>query len=124
MVRTIFAFILGLLTGVATIYVIDGPLNVDLIRREAGEVIEKAGQGARELRLESSVRAALALQRDFRLLGGIEVDADSDGNVRLEGRVSSEDQKRLAELIARGVDGVETIDNRLEVVPSEEGERP
>lgn len=122
MIRTILAFLFGLLTGIALIYVIDGPLNVDLIQREAGEVIEKAGDGARKLRLESTVRAALALQRDFSLLGGIDVEADGDGNVTLDGRVGSEDQKRLAELIARGVEGVESVDNRLAVEPSEPDE--
>lgn len=119
MMRTVLAFLFGLVTGVAAIYVLDGPLNLDLIRREAGEVVQKAGEGAREIRLESTVKTALALQRDFSLLGGIDVDADGEGNVVLEGRVASEDQKQLAELIARGVEGVESIDNRLEVVTTE-----
>lgn len=120
MMRTVLAFLFGLVTGVAAIYVLDGPLNVDLIRREAGEVVQKAGEGARELRLESTVRAALALQRDFSLLGGIAVAADADGNVVLEGRVTSEEQRQLAELIARGVEGVESVDNRLQVVGPED----
>lgn len=122
MLRTVFAFLFGLVTGVAAVYVLDGPLDFTLLRERAGEALHEAGRGANTLRLESSVRAALALQKDFDLFGGIGVDVEADDDdeeatVILSGTVGSEDQRRLAELIARGVEGVGTVDNRLQVDP-------
>lgn len=116
MLRNIVAFVFGLCAGIALIYVMDGPLNFGVVGREAGQIVEGAGRGARKLRLEASVRAALALQKDFSLLGGIDVGTDG-GVVTLSGSVSSEDQRTLAELITRGVEGVDEVVNNLEVVP-------
>ena len=114
MVRTVFAFVFGVVFGIAVIHVLDGPLNYNLIRREAGEVLDDASRGAHQLRLGASVRAALALQKDFDLIGGIQVEVD-ESDVTLRGTVASADQRKLAELIARGVEGVEGVDNRLEI---------
>ena len=116
MLRTVFAFLFGLVTGIAVIHVLEGPLDFQLLRREAGTVIEDAGRGAHDLRLAASVRAALALQKDFALFGGIKVDIDDDV-VTLSGKVGTEDQRKLAELIARGGRGVEDVVNELEAEP-------
>ena len=115
MLKTAFAFLFGLVTGVALVYVMDGPLDLSILQREAGKVAEEAGRGAQNLRLEAAVKAALALQRDFSLLGGIQVDAQ-EGEITLAGSVSNDDQRKLAELIARGVRGVEDVVNEIEVV--------
>lgn len=114
MLRTLFAFVFGILTGIAVIYVLDGPLDMGLIQHRAGEALDVAGRGAQELRLESSVRAALALQKDFSLVGDVTVDAEGE-TVTLEGTVETESRRQLAELIARGVEGVDEVVNRLEV---------
>jgi len=116
MLKTVFAFVFGLVAGVALVYVLDGPLDMSLLRQEAGEVAEEASRGARNLGLETSVRTALALQRDFSLMGTIQVDAQ-DGAVTLAGTVRNDDQRRLAELITRGVDGVDSVVNELEIEP-------
>lgn len=116
MARTFFAFVFGVVCGVALVYVLDGPLDMSLLQREAGEIAEEASRGARNLRLETTVRAALALHRDFSLMGSIEVDAQ-EGEVTLAGSVATTEQRELAELIARGVDGVDRVVNELEIVP-------
>lgn len=119
MTRILFSFLFGVVCGVALIYVLDGPLDMSLVQREASEIAEDASRGARNLRLETTVRAALALHRDFSLMGSIEVDAQ-EGEVTLAGSVATEDQRELAELITRGVDGVDRVVNELEVVPATE----
>jgi osmotically-inducible protein OsmY len=115
MLKSAFAFLFGLVTGVALVYVMDGPLDLSILQQEAGKVAQEAGRGAKNLRLEASVKAALALHRDFSLLGGIQVDAQQ-GEITLAGAVSTDDQRKLAELIARGVDGVDEVVNEIEVV--------
>lgn len=120
--RTVFAFLFGLVTGVAAVYVMDGPLDFQLIRHQAGVVLDDAGRNARALRMEGSVRAALALQKDFSLIGGgIDVNVEEGDEespiVVLSGTVRTEDQRKLAELITRGVEGVGKVVNRLKVDP-------
>lgn len=114
MVRTLFTFLFGLVTGVAIVLLLQGPIDIGKLRGSAEVAYDTAGRSARNLTLQASVRAALALQRDFALMGGITVAAE-DGNVTLSGAVASEDQKVLAGLIARGVDGVESVDNQLQI---------
>lgn len=125
MLRTLFAFVFGLVAGVAAVYVLDGPLDFQLLQERAGVVLDEAGRNARRLRLESSVRAALALQKDFDLVGGgIDVELEEREEERtavvLSGVVRSEDQRQLAGLIARGVEGVDEVVNRLRVEPDED----
>ena len=113
--RNILVFLFGFLAGVTVIYFLEGPLDLRLLRNEASEALDSAGRGARNLRLSTKVRAALALHKDFSLFD-IDVQADAEeGNVTLGGQVSTADQQALAELITRGVDGVGNVDNRLEV---------
>jgi len=121
MKRSIFMFVFGLVTGVALIHVLEGPLDYQLLRREAGKAIGEAGRASRDLRLATTVRAALALQKDFELFGGIDVKA-KEGEITLSGTVGSDDQRKLAGLIARGVDGVDAVVNRLRVhSPEDDG---
>jgi len=112
--RSFFVFVVGLIIGVALMLVVDGSLDFGILGDNASEAIEDASRGARHLQLEASVRAALALQKDFNLFGGISVKAEGDG-VTLSGTVASIEQRQLAELIAKGVDGVGSIVNALEV---------
>lgn len=118
MIRAIFTFLFGLVTGAALVLLIERPMDVEQLRQDAGVAVESAGRGAKDLALQASVRTALALQRDFSLLGGIGVEA-SAGRVTLSGKVANADQKKLAELIVRGVDGVESVDNSLEIDPGQ-----
>jgi hypothetical protein len=112
--RSLFGFVVGLITGIALMLVVDGPSYFGLLGDNAGEAIEGASRSARQLQLETRVRTALALQKDFDLIGGISVEAEDD-EVTLSGTVATIEQLQLAELIAKGVDGVGSIVNELEV---------
>lgn len=112
--RNLFVFVVGLITGIAVMLAVDGPFDFSLLGDNASEVIKEASRGARHLQLEARVRTALALQKDFDLFGGISVQAQDD-EVTLSGTVASIEQLQLAELIAKGVDGVGTIVNALEI---------
>ncbi|MFI8746207.1 BON domain-containing protein [Pseudomonas sp. NPDC077186] len=74
-------------------------------------------------RQEGSIWTAFALNRHlnpFRLDIAVE-----DGRARLEGRVESAVQKELAEQVALSVEGIEAVDNRIEVdAATAEGEPP
>ncbi|HEY1027765.1 MAG TPA: BON domain-containing protein [Pseudomonas sp.] len=64
-------------------------------------------------RQEGSIWTAFALNRHlnpFKL--DIEVE---DGKARLSGQVESDVQKELAEQVALSIDGIESVDNRIEV---------
>ncbi len=113
--RNILVFLFGFLAGVTVIHFLEGPLNMGLLRDEASEALDEASRGARDLRLSTKVRTALALHKDFSLFD-FEVEANADeGSIVLAGQVGTSDQRALAELITRGVDGVEDVVNRLEV---------
>lgn len=118
MLRTIFVFLFGLVTGVALILLLQGPLDWDALRQDAGQALESAEDNARDLSLETRVRAALALQKDFSLTS-VGIDADA-GVVTLSGTVGGEDARQLAEIIARGVDGVDRVVNDLRVHRADE----
>jgi len=112
--RSLFVFVIGLLAGIVVMLAVDGPLESGLLGDNAGNAVENASRGARHLQLEARVLAALALQKDFDLFGGISVAAEDD-TVTLYGIVASAEQLQLAELIAKGVDGVGRLVNELEV---------
>lgn len=112
--RTIIVFVLGLAVGAGVVVFLDSPADLPLPVDRMGEVIDEAGRGARHLQLQARVRAALALQKDFDLFGGISAEA-TEGTITLRGKVATAEQRELAELIARGVDGVEDVVNELEV---------
>jgi len=113
--RNIVVFLFGFLAGVTVIHFLEGPFDMGLLREEASEALDDVGRSARDLRLSTKVHAALALQKDFGLFS-IDVEADAEeGHITLDGQVGTADERTLAELIARGVDGVEDVANRLEV---------
>ena len=112
--RSLFVFVVGLVAGIAVMLAVDNSFDFSILGDNAGEALEDASRGARHLQLETRVRAALALQKDFDLFGDISVEAEDD-RITLSGTVGSLDQFQLAELIAKGVDGVGSIVNDLEV---------
>jgi hypothetical protein len=112
--RTIIVFLLGLALGAGAVMFLDSPADLPLPVDRMGEVIDEAGRGARHLQLQARVRAALALQKDFDLFGGISAEA-TENTITLRGKVATVEQRQLAELITRGVDGVEGVVNELEI---------
>jgi len=109
MLRAVLTLIGGIILGFAIAHFVFGPIDW------AG-VGEQTGDAVNDVATVAAVRAALALQKDFELFGDIEVAAD-DGVVTLTGHVATAEQRQLAELISRGVQGVSEIVNGLEVRP-------
>jgi hyperosmotically inducible protein len=69
-------------------------------------------QDAKDSWLTTKVKSALAADVGLKTLTGINVD--SEGSVvTLKGSVDTEANKRRAEQIARGVEGVSTVRNQL-----------
>lgn len=67
-------------------------------------------------------KTKIALYADERVSGGaINVDAEG-GVVTLRGKVGSPEEKKTAEEVAKGIEGVTRVKNHLEVVPSAEKE--
>lgn len=74
-----------------------------------------AARALNDLRQETQIWTAYATQEHLRGLG-ISVDVEN-GRATLTGTVESQVEKDLAEQIARGVDGIVAVDNRLQVDP-------
>ena len=74
--------------------------------RTAGQVVDDAG-------ITAKVKAALIADKD---VNGMSINVDtSAGNVTLTGKVPDRSQVDLAIQIARGVEGVKSVDNKLSV---------
>ena len=70
-------------------------------------------------------RVKAALMTDDRLdASGIAVDCAAPGRLRLHGRVNSDEEKELAESIARSFSGVQALESELVVMPPIEGWYP
>lgn len=81
-----------------------------LVTQAATQPLTEQLQAARQ---EGSIWTAFALNRH---LNPFKLDiAVEDGRATLSGRVESEVQKELAEQVALSVDGIEAVDNRIEV---------
>jgi hyperosmotically inducible protein len=69
---------------------------------------------AKDATLTTKVKSALAADVGLRTLTGISVDSDGS-TVTLKGSVDTEANKRRAEQVAQGVEGVSTVRNQLNV---------
>jgi hyperosmotically inducible protein len=88
--------------------------------REAGELARDAGQKARESdagallkqgTITAKVKTALLADQS---VPGTKIDVDTQGAVvTLSGRLTSQEQIDRAVAIARGIDGVQSVENRL-----------
>jgi len=82
------------------------------------DATEKAKTTSKNAWLASKTK--IALYADERVSGNaVNVDA-SNGVVTLRGKVSSAEEKKAAEDVAKGIEGVTQVKNNLEVVPSAE----
>ena len=112
--KAVLTLIGGIVIGIAIAHFVFGPIDWTGVRDRTGEVVT-------DVATVTAVRAALALQKDFELFGDIDVVTD-DGVVTLSGRVSTDEQRQLAELISRGVHGVTQVNNELEISASADAE--
>ena len=112
--KAVLTLIGGIVIGIAIAHFVFGPIDWTGVRDRTGEVVT-------DVATVTAVRAALALQKDFELFGDIDV-VTNDGVVTLSGRVSTDEQRQLAELISRGVHGVTQVNNELEISASADAE--
>jgi len=74
--------------------------------RSAGQVVDDAG-------ITAKVKAALIAEKG---VNGMSINVDtSQGNVTLTGKVPDQSQVERATQVARGIDGVKAVENRLSV---------
>jgi hyperosmotically inducible protein len=82
------------------------PNTAPAANRSAGQTIDDAG-------ITAKVKAALLAEKG---VDGMRIDVDtSQGNVTLTGKVPDPAQVERATQIARGIDGVKGVDNKLTV---------
>ena len=112
--RILLAVAVGILIGLAIAHFWGLPLDWIDISGETGDAVG-------DVAITAQVRAALALQKDFDLFGGIEVSTER-GVVTLKGSVANDEQRRLAGLIVSGIEGVREVVNELELAGSDTGE--
>jgi len=88
----------------------------DRMERKADNAAEKTERTMDNAALTTSVKAKLAA--DVRLATLTSIDVDSSGStVTLSGHVKTAEEKDYAESVAKTVDGVTSVINRLEVRP-------
>ena len=88
----------------------------DRIGQEAAQARRDVGAAVDDARITAEVNAQLA--RDP-ALSALRIDVDADaGHVVLIGSAPSEPARERAEQLAREIDGVVAVDNRLIVTPS------
>ena len=75
------------------------------------------GQGANDSWLWFKTRAALLTTNDLRE-STITVDVDNDV-VTLNGTVATNEQRTKAEQVAKGIEGVKTVNDKLKVAPND-----
>jgi osmotically-inducible protein OsmY len=112
--RILLGVVVGILIGLTIAHFWGLPLDWIGIGGETSGAIS-------DVAITASVRAALALQKDFDLFGGIEVSTER-GVVTLSGSVADDEQRRLAGLIVQGIEGVREVVNDLEMAGSDTGE--
>ena len=83
-------------------------------RGTSGSASSGVTQSAKDAALTTKVKSALAADVGLRTLTGISVD--SEGSVvTLKGSVDTEANKRRAEQVAQGIEGVSSVRNQLTV---------
>jgi hyperosmotically inducible periplasmic protein len=90
--------------------------TADKVKTTTKETTDKAMTSTKDAWLASKTK--IALYADERVSGNaINVDA-RDGMIVLRGKVTSTEEKKAAEDIARRIEGVTLVKNNLEVVPA------
>jgi hyperosmotically inducible protein len=76
----------------------------------------KAGTMASDALITTKIKAELAKEKPS-TLAKVSVDTDMSGKVVLSGTAKTEADKTRAETVARGIKGVNTVQNNIEVKP-------
>lgn len=86
------------------------------IEQKTKAAAEKTGAYAKDAWLTSKTK--IALYGDERVSGNEVKVETKNGAVTLRGKVATDAEKRAAEEVANGVDGVTSVKNQLQVVPA------
>ena len=120
----------SIITAVLTILIIAGGLyySYGYRHRDISADFNTAKEYTEDAATTSAVKSALALNKQLSPLN-IHVDSTnspgiSGNDVTLTGQVPTEDDKRVAEEIARSTKGVANVVNNLEVVPKTQAANP
>lgn len=114
----------SIITAAVTVLIIAGAVYYfyGYRHRDISSDLNSAKEYTEDAATTSAVKSALALNKQ---LSSFDIHVDSINNpgnrgndVTLTGHVPTEDDKRLAEEIARGTKGVAAVINNLEVVPT------
>lgn len=98
--------------SIAGVTEVDNQLSVN---NPAAEQMEVPGVATKDAELSRQIGFALFTERDnFRAVGAIKVDC-KEGLVTLTGTVPVRAERALAERIVRGVKGVTTVNNQIQV---------
>ncbi len=87
--------------------------DIQKAKDEAARLGSKVGQGANDAWLWTKTRTALATADNLEE-GNISIDVEN-GVITLRGSVPDQNQKARAEQIARGIEGVTSVNNNLQV---------
>lgn len=120
----------SIITAVVTLLVIAGALYYfyDYRHRDISSDFNAAKEYTEDAATTSAVKSALALNKQ---LSSFDIHVDSTNNpgksgndVTLTGHVPTEDDKRIAEEIARSTKGVANVVNNLQVEPKTQAANP
>ena len=122
-IRSTITFVLTLLIIAGGLYYLYG-----YRQRDISTDFNTAKEYTEDAATTSAVKGALALNKQ---LSSLDIHVDSTNNpgksgndVTLTGRVPTEDDKRVAEEMARSTKGVANVVNNLEVVPKTQASNP
>ena len=96
--------------------VVIGALAAPLASYAADKPAGTAKVWVKDSVVTTKVKAQLATAK-VSSLAMVHVDTDADGWVQLTGKVASQAEKDRAETLAKGVEGVKSVDNQLVVAP-------
>ena len=89
------------------------------MQERTAEMMERAGDAASDMRIHLAIEAEFARSDE---LSAFSISTDvSDGAARLDGEVQSDTERELAGELAKSVDGVKSVDNRIEVKGDDPG---
>jgi osmotically-inducible protein OsmY len=87
--------------------------DIQKAKDEASRLGSKVGQGANDAWIWTKTRTALATADNLED-GNISIDVEN-GVITLRGSVPDQNQKARAEQVARGIEGVTSVNNNLQV---------
>jgi len=93
-------------------------MSMDQAKEKAKQAGAEARHATKNAALTGKVKSALAADVGLKTVTEIHVETDHSGIVTLSGKVGSADMKKRAEQVAKKVNGVKSVKNKIEVSKS------